>query len=107
MRRLPVNRFSTDDLPALERPAKAISGPVSGGHCDSFAALFRKLAARRGASGAGLPALPPLPVGFPDCLLNLLSGLLKGAGYCIIRARQNAGRPELRGVVATAVYMQV
>ena len=36
------------DLPALERPQKATSVPVSTGHWDSFAALFINAASFKG-----------------------------------------------------------
>ena len=46
-RELRVRAFMALDLPAFERPAKATSAPVSGGHCLSRLALIKNEALRK------------------------------------------------------------
>ena len=42
--------FKTEDLPALDRPAKATSAPKPGGHRFKSGALVRKVASSRSGS---------------------------------------------------------
>jgi hypothetical protein len=47
VRRLPVSWFSTEDLPAFDRPAKATSAETIGGQRFKSGALVKKVASNR------------------------------------------------------------
>ena len=70
--RLPVSRFSTLDLPALERPANATSGRSPGGARAMSGALVRNVQSRR-PGGCGAAFLGWSGTASPACIDGLTS----------------------------------